>query len=203
MRITTFFNHETLMNQVTLLRDALRSHLAWHGARLSFVAAFLVALLRVKTVNLSELATALSGKAQTDSHDKRLQRFLGVVHEGVAFPLVWCLLNKRGNSNSAERMKLINQFLECFGDREMLASRQTEGSWAKPGLSICSMNRSPHSAFTFGRITSSVMVVSTFESVFCLPTCRWNKHRFSATSDGYGDIGCTLLLCGYKITRYP
>ncbi|KAM3109779.1 hypothetical protein ACJ2PR_26555 [Phormidesmis sp. 146-33] len=75
MRITTFFNHETFMNQVTLLRDALRPHLAWHGARLSFVAAFLIALLRVKTINFSELATAFSGKAQTDAHDKRLQRF--------------------------------------------------------------------------------------------------------------------------------
>ena len=152
------------MNQVTLLRDALRPHLAWHGARLSFLAAFLVALLRVKTVNFSELATGFSGKAQTDSHYKRLQRFfrhyemdyaeiatavvalmaipepwvlsidrtewqfgdcvfnilmLGVVHEGVAFPLVWCLLDKRGNSNSAERMVLFNQFLERFGDREI------------------------------------------------------------------------------------
>jgi hypothetical protein len=54
MRITTFSNHETLMNQVTLLRDALRPHLAWHGARLSFVAAFLIALLRVKTCEISE-----------------------------------------------------------------------------------------------------------------------------------------------------
>jgi len=75
MRITTFFNHETLMNQVTLLQDALRPHLAWHGAKLSFLAVFLIALLRVKTVNFSELATAFSGKAQTDSYDKRLPRF--------------------------------------------------------------------------------------------------------------------------------
>ena len=63
------------MNQVTLLRDALRPHLSWHGARLSFLAAFLIALLRVKTVNLSELATGFNGKAQTNSHYKRLQRF--------------------------------------------------------------------------------------------------------------------------------
>jgi Transposase DDE domain len=152
------------MNQVTLLRDALRPHLAWHGARLSFVAAFIIALLRVKTVNFSELATAFSGKAHLGSHFKRLQRFfrryqvdyaeiaqaviallgipepwvlsldrtewqfgncvfnilmLGVVHQGVAFPVVWCLLDKRGNSNSSERMDLFNQFLECFGDREI------------------------------------------------------------------------------------
>jgi hypothetical protein len=35
MRITTFFKHETLMNQVTLLREALQPHLSWHGVRLS------------------------------------------------------------------------------------------------------------------------------------------------------------------------
>jgi hypothetical protein len=42
---------------------------------LRFLAAFLIALLRVKTINLAELATAFSGKARTDSHYKRLQRF--------------------------------------------------------------------------------------------------------------------------------
>ena len=39
--------------------------------------------------------------------------------KGVAFPLVWCLLDKPGNSNSFERMKLFNQFLERFGEREV------------------------------------------------------------------------------------
>lgn len=129
------------MHQVTRLQAALRPHLPWHGARLSFLAAFLIALLRVKTVNFAELAMGFGGKAQTDSHYKRLQRFfryyelnyaqiaqmvvalmkiphpwvfsldrtewhfggcvfnilmLGIVHEGVAFPIVWCVLDKRG-----------------------------------------------------------------------------------------------------------
>jgi len=44
---------------------------------------------------------------------------LGVVHDGVAFPLVWCLLDKRGNSNTGERIELFNQFLERFGDRQI------------------------------------------------------------------------------------
>ena len=44
---------------------------------------------------------------------------LGVVHEGVAFPLVWRLLDKRGNSNSNERMQLFTQFLERFGERKI------------------------------------------------------------------------------------
>jgi hypothetical protein len=140
------------MNQVTQLRNALRPHLSWHGARLSFLDSFLIALLRVKTVNFAELATAFSGKAQTDSHYKRLQRFfrnfeinyseiaqtvvalmdipqpwvlsidrtewkfgntvfnilmLGIVHRGIAFPVAWTLLDKRGNSHSHERMELL------------------------------------------------------------------------------------------------
>jgi hypothetical protein len=152
------------MHQVTLLRERLRPHLGWHGARLSFLAAFLIALFRVQTINFSELATGFGGKAQSDSHYKRLQRFfrhyeldyaeiaeavvslmaipepwtlsidrtdwrfgncvfnilmLGVVHDGVAFPLVWCLLDKRGNSNTGERIELFNQFLERFGEREI------------------------------------------------------------------------------------
>ena len=147
------------MDQVTLLRDTLRPHLGWHRARLSFVSMFLIALLRTRTVNLSELATAFCGKVQIDSCYKRLQRFfreydvdeitiaqtvvallkipqpwvlsvdrtewqlgkrvfnllvLGVVHQGVAIPLVWTILNKRGNSNTVERMQLFSRFLEHF-----------------------------------------------------------------------------------------
>ncbi len=63
------------MQQITLIRNTLQPHLGWHGARLSFLALFLVALFRVKTVNLSELATGFAGKAQTASCLKRLQRF--------------------------------------------------------------------------------------------------------------------------------
>jgi len=51
-----------------LYRDALRPHLAWHGAKLSFVATFLVILLRVKTMNFSELPTAFNSKA-VEFHD--------------------------------------------------------------------------------------------------------------------------------------
>jgi hypothetical protein len=86
MRITTFFNHETLMNQVTLLRRTLQPHLGWHGARVSFLALFLIALFRVKTVNFSELSTAFMGKAKSASNYKRLQRFF------KDFELEYCTL---------------------------------------------------------------------------------------------------------------
>lgn len=41
---------------------------------------------------------------------------LGVVHEGIAFPLLWTMLDKRGNSNSSERMDLLDRFERLFGD---------------------------------------------------------------------------------------
>ena len=162
------------MNQINLIRQTLRPHLSWHGARVAFLALFLVALLRVRTVNFVELAQGFMGTAKTESSEKRLHRFfsqfdldyrelarlvaglmeipqpwvlsvdrtnwqfgdcvfnilmLGVVHEGVAFPLVWTMLDKKGNSNYKERITLLEEFREIFpevsvayitGDREFI-----------------------------------------------------------------------------------
>ncbi len=38
---------------------------------------------------------------------------LGVVHDGVAYPLIWEMLEKKGNSHSEERMDL----LDCEASR--------------------------------------------------------------------------------------
>lgn len=162
------------MTEYSELRKTLQEHLPWHGARLSFLALFLLALIKVKTVNLSELALGFGGWALSESHYKRLQRFfrgfdldyseiaqvvvnwmqipqpwvlsvdrttwefgsrcyniltLGIVHEGVAFPVLWWMLQKKGNSNSDERMRLIEAFCKLFpavpvrclcGDREFV-----------------------------------------------------------------------------------
>jgi hypothetical protein len=120
--------------------------------------------MRVKTVNLAEIATGFSGNVQVSSHYKRLQRFfrefevdyesialmvvrvmkipepwiisidrtdwqfgrtvfnlltLGVVYQGVAFALVWILLNKKGNSNTHERSELLNRFLHIFDYKQI------------------------------------------------------------------------------------
>lgn len=54
---------------------------------------------------------------------------LGIVHEGVAFPVMWTMLDKRGNSNSDERIDLMERFGRVFhnatihcltGDREFV-----------------------------------------------------------------------------------
>jgi hypothetical protein len=125
---------------------------------------FLIALFRVKTVNLTQLATGFVGQAQTDSNYKRLQRFfrnfelnyyeiakvivgivsipepwvlsldrtqwqfgqttfniltLGIVHQGVAFPVLWWMLDKKGNSNTNERIELMEEVTALFPDREI------------------------------------------------------------------------------------
>lgn len=64
------------MDNVNLLRKTLKPHLKWHGARLSFLALFLIALFRVKTVNLVDLSIGFKSKAKKESNYKRLQRFL-------------------------------------------------------------------------------------------------------------------------------
>ena len=39
---------------------------------------------------------------------------LGIVHQGVAFPLLWWMLYKKGNSNAQERVDLLEEFVELF-----------------------------------------------------------------------------------------
>jgi hypothetical protein len=124
------------MSQYSELKQVLQAQLNWHGARISFLALFLLALLKVKTVNLSELCLGFGGRALATSSYKRLQRFfrefaldegelaalvvrwlhlegewvlsldrttwkfgshwhniltLGIVHQGVAIPVLWWL----------------------------------------------------------------------------------------------------------------
>lgn len=55
---------------------------------------------------------------------------LSVAYQGVSFPVMWTLLNKRGNSNSVERSNLINKYIELFGIERidsLLADREFIG----------------------------------------------------------------------------
>ena len=147
------------MKHSTRLAELLQSTFALNRARLACLASLIIALFRVKTVNLAQLATAFPGKAEIDSHYRRLQRFfqhvqlqpdrvakcvlaflpdapytlaldrtqwmlgsmpinflvLSVVHDGIAFPLFFRILAKRGNSNTQERIALLGQFLTLMG----------------------------------------------------------------------------------------
>lgn len=63
------------MAELAPLIAILSVSLNWHGARITFAAQFLVALIRVRTVNLTEIAVAFCGPAKPDSHYRRIQRF--------------------------------------------------------------------------------------------------------------------------------
>jgi len=149
------------MMEVAMVQAVFMDVLFWNRARINFLSNFLVALVKVRTVNLVEIATAFSGRAKKDSKYRRIKRFfqsfeidaftiaclvtqllpiqeatwvlvmdrtnwklgketinvlmLGIAQQGIAFPLFWMLLCKTGNSNTTERICLMDRFLSCFG----------------------------------------------------------------------------------------
>ena len=152
------------MKNVYSLEQTLAANLPWHKARIKYVAAFLLALITVKNVNLVEIACAFAGRAKQESNYKRSQRFLrffelpyadiaqfvvkllgvegpwtllldrtnwkfgkidlnilmlGIVHQGIAYPLVWLMLPKAGNSHTDERETLLEIFIELFGKEQI------------------------------------------------------------------------------------
>ncbi|STZ01685.1 Transposase [Moraxella atlantae] len=55
---------------------------------------------------------------------------LGVVYKGIAIPLYWDMLDKRGNTNHLERAELIERFIKQFGKHNIdmiLADREFVG----------------------------------------------------------------------------
>lgn len=58
-----------------LLRQKIQAHLPLHGARLAFMAQFVMALIVVRTVTLSTVASALNVKVFPESNEKRVKRF--------------------------------------------------------------------------------------------------------------------------------
>ena len=60
---------------------------------------------------------------------------LGIVYKGVAFPILFSMLNKRGNTNCQERINLVNRFIRLFGTHCidcLMADREFVGDeWIK------------------------------------------------------------------------
>jgi hypothetical protein len=153
------------MTSIRPLERTLAENLAWNKARINFLAKFLIALIQVRTVNLTEIASVFAGRAKEASHYKRIQRFLrafqisyaviavllvaligvpgpwvltldrsdwqlgktplnvlvlGLVYKGVAIPVLWTILDKKGNSNTNERIALIEEFIRLFGVASIL-----------------------------------------------------------------------------------
>jgi hypothetical protein len=58
------------------LKRTLAENVTWNKARINFLAKFLVALLQVKTINLVQVSSVMSGRAQPASQYRRIQRFV-------------------------------------------------------------------------------------------------------------------------------
>lgn len=89
----------TELDSVKVLREVLKTHLNWHGARLDFLARFILALLQVRSVNLARLAPVLSSKAKISSNYIRLQRFFRTftIDQADIARIVTCLLLPKGS----------------------------------------------------------------------------------------------------------
>ena len=56
---------------------------------------------------------------------------LGIIYDGMAFPIAFKMMDKRGNSNTGERMELITRFLSLAGEgsiAHLMADREFVGS---------------------------------------------------------------------------
>ncbi|MBK5938757.1 transposase [Halochromatium roseum] len=87
----------TELDSVKALRGVLSTHLNWHGARLEFLARFILALLQVRSVNLARLAPVFSSRAKISSNYIRLQRFFRtftIDQAEIARTIAWLLLPK-------------------------------------------------------------------------------------------------------------
>ena len=143
------------------LSKILNQYFNFHKARCDCLAQLVIAIISVKTVNFTHLATAFITKSFPESCYKRIQRFfrflkfdpftvaymlialfglkdkklnlaldrtnwkfgkvdinilmLTIAYKGIALPLTWSLLKKRGNSNTLERIDLIKRILILIG----------------------------------------------------------------------------------------
>jgi len=77
---------------------------------------------------------------------------LGIAYQGAAIPIYWELLDKRGNSNTPERIAIVEKFIKTFGKEsisELLCDREFVGddwfAWlSKENISFCIRIRRIH-----------------------------------------------------------
>lgn len=159
------------------LSTILNHHFNFHKARSDCLAKLVIAMITVKTVNFTHLASAFVSKSLRESCYKRIQRFfrffkfdpvavaslvlglfklkgkklslaldrtnwkfgkmdinilmLNVTYRGIALPLMWSCLPKKGNSNTRERIDLIQRILLLVGPENiacLLGDREFVGA---------------------------------------------------------------------------
>jgi hypothetical protein len=67
------------MHQSKELQKKIQAYLPLHGARLSFIAKFVMAVIVVRGVTVSTIASVLNPKVLPESNEKRVKRFFNQV----------------------------------------------------------------------------------------------------------------------------
>ncbi len=168
------------MHKSKELQRKIQAYLPIHGARVAFMAKFVMAVIVVRGVTVSTVASALNPKVLPEFNEKRVKRFfsevklegknfatlilallpaqeklvltldrtnwqlgsahinilmLGIAYKGLALPLLWVLLDKKGNSDTRERLALLDTLLtlvEAERTEAVVADREFSGKcWFK------------------------------------------------------------------------
>ena len=184
------------MTELAPLITILTPVLGWHRARLTFLAPFLVALIRVRTVNLTEIATVFCGTAKPASSSRRMQRFFQTCEMPPSRPRSWCVCCRCPPNgcfawivppgNSASSISIFSSSpspikalpFPCTGPCETNAaipipknaSACSHASYTTLGVSACSV--SPQTGSLLGRCGSGFYVNTTFRFGFGFATIR-------------------------------
>ncbi len=120
---------------------------------------------------------------------------LGIVHDGVAYPVVWEMLEKKGNSDSEERMDLLDRFDKIFpdaqvaylcGDREFVGKQWLTYLLKLPTISF--RLRIRHS----DKISDGQKQQGSFDCLCQSPTGV--RLKFYLVVDGFGVVRFMLLV---------
>jgi hypothetical protein len=118
---------------------------------------------------------------------------LSIAYKGVAFPLVWTLLGKKGNSNTKERNKLMKRFLTLIPaqDIEMLvADREFIGqTWFK----FLNQHNIP---FTI-RLRQDTLADASSKVTALFKSLKPGQHRVLAQT--HSIYGLDLYLCALRL----
>lgn len=168
------------MNSVSSLAQQFKPFFKWTKPRLDLFAMLVLAIIKQRTVNWTQLINTFPTTVKKASCYRRVQRFfqnvpfdqdaialliahlfapdepwtlsmdrtnwmfgsfkvnilyLAINYKGMSIPLLWVLLDKKGCSNTGERIELMDRFLKIFPKQKikrLLADREFKGKdWLK------------------------------------------------------------------------
>jgi hypothetical protein len=118
---------------------------------------------------------------------------LSIAHKGVAFPIVWQLLGKKGNSNTQERKQLLQRFLASIlaPDIAMLvADREFIG---QPWFKFLNHHEVPYPI----RLRQDTLADASGKAAALFKSLKVGQHRVLTPT--YSIYGLDLYLCTLRL----